>query len=383
MIFTDLRFFLCFGLCWVTFVAVPRAWRATALAVWGTVFYALFAASYLPLVFVLVAATYAASGRILRWVAGLAIAGTLIWFKWQAGFGAGVPGASTGSVLIPLGLSFLAFELLHVIAERGRGRLPDLAPMDLLAFAFFLPARVAGPIKRYRPFLDSVRDAQPSVEEVYGGGLRVLLGLAKKVLVADVLALTVAQQGYASSSLQVWYVVLAYSFQILLDFSAYSDIAIGFARMLGIKLPENFNWPYLAVNIREFWNRWHMTLSEWVREYIFMPTGRVLFRTNLRRAPAVIATLSYLVTFLIVGAWHGMTLSFIVWGLYHGVLLSVHHVVKTKLPNAIARHPLYQAKATAVASAAFTFLCVSVGWVPFMTDMDRAAELLRLMFGLP
>ena len=121
--------------------------------------------------------------------------------------------------------------------------------MDLLAFAFFAPARVAGPIKRFPQFVTAVHAAEISAASVYAGLLRILLGLAKKYLLADVLALTVAEHVYASSMRQAWTVVFAYSLQIFFDFSAYSDIAIGLARILGIRLPENFDWPYFSANI--------------------------------------------------------------------------------------------------------------------------------------
>ena len=174
---------------------------------------------------------------------------------------------------------------------------------------------------------------------------------------------------------------MAFTVQIYVDFGAYTDVAIGFARMLGIALPENFNRPYLAPNIREFWSRWHMTLSSWVRDYVFLPAGRGLFKTRLRSAPIAIAAVSYLVTFLVVGAWHGVTAPFLLWGLYHGVLLAAYHVIRAKTPVRIAAHPLYRSRFATVCGAALTFLLVAIGWVPFMTTSDGATTLLAAMFG--
>jgi alginate O-acetyltransferase complex protein AlgI len=208
------------------------------------------------------------------------------------------------------------------------------------------------------------------------------MGLAKKYILADVLALRVAEAAASYSSKHAWSVVFAYSLQIYFDFSAYSDIAIGFARILGIRLPENFNWPYLARNIREFWDRWHITLSHWVRDYVFTPVGRRLFKTKLRPWPAVIASISYLVTFLVVGAWHGLTAGFLIWGAYHGVLLSAYHLVRLKTPVVISDSGWYRSRFTRVASTAFTFLFVTIGWVPFMLPMAEAKKLLALMFGV-
>ena len=301
-----LRFVATFAACWVCFAAVPRRWRPLTLAFWGAVFYAMFAGMFLAVVLALVALTYFSERRTIAWITGGALLTLLYYFKVRAAvFDAGAGALPAGTILVPLGFSYLSFELLHVVVERRRGRIGSLSLPDLLAFAFFAPARVAGPIKRYPDFTAAVSHATISIDNVYAGLARVLVGLAKKLFVADVLALTVAERSEVRSAGHAWIVVMAFTVQIYFDFSAYSDVAIGFSRMLGIVLPENFNLPYGAPNIREFWNRWHMTLSAWVRDYVFLPTGRVLFRTPLRTAPIAIAAISYLLTFVVVGAWHG------------------------------------------------------------------------------
>jgi alginate O-acetyltransferase complex protein AlgI len=306
----------------------------------------------------------------------------LVWFKLAD---AGLPpaGELTGAaaIVIPLGLSYASFELLHVIIERRRGRIPHVRVDDLLAFVFFLPCRIAGPIRRLPDFLDALQRADNSVENVYHGVVRILTGLAKKLILADTLALTGGEVAYAQTAGHVWMIVLAYSARIYLDFSAYSDLAIGFARILGITVPENFNYPYLATSIRDFWNRWHMTLSHWVRDYLFMPAGRWLFGTRLRPYPAAIATLSYLLTFAVVGLWHGMTSAFLVWGVYHGALLSLHHLLQARLPARVAASAWYRSRLAAGLSWACTFACVTIGWLPFMTDLTTARRLLVLMLG--
>ena len=305
-----LRFITVFVLCWISFAAVPHARRPLALAFWGAVFYAMFAGVFLAIVLALAGLVYFAERRPIAWAAGAAVIGLLYYFKVQAAVVDAGAGAATTVVLIPIGFSYLSFELLHVVIERRRGRIADLTAPDLLAFVFFAPARVAGPIKRYQDFSAAVRAADTSAANVYTGALRVLRGLAKKLFVADVLALFVAERPDVRSAGHAWLVLMAFTFQIYFDFSAYTDVAVGFSRMLGIALPENFNRPYLAPNIREFWNRWHITLSTWVRDYVFLPAGRGLFRTRLRSAPIAIAVISYLVTFFVVGAWHGVTAAF-------------------------------------------------------------------------
>lgn len=379
MIFTELRFIALLGAAWASFAVAPRSWRSWILAVWGIVVYGLYADVFLVGALALTLLVYAAAGRRPALAAGLTIVGVLAYFKLQLA-GAALPG--TNVILIPLGLSYLSFELLHLLIERQRGSLPAISIPDLLAFAFFAPARVAGPIRRYPEFMDAVRSARVTSEALYAGLCRVLMGLAKKYFVADVLRLVVVSElVYVDSPTQAWKILLAYTFQLFFDFSAYTDMAIGFARMLGITLPENFRRPYLAVNIRDFWDRWHITLSHWVRDYVFLPTGRRLFSTTLRRAPVAIAIISYLVTFLVVGAWHGLAYAFLAWGLYHGLLLAAYHLVRVKIPARIAEHPWYHSRIAYAASVAFTFVCVMIGWVPFMADMDRSLMMLRLLFG--
>jgi len=377
MIFTDLRFVLLFVLGWGAFFAFPRRWRSAVLTFWGMLFYALYAGWALLVVIALVALTLTSGWRrFLACIVGAVIVGVLAYFKI-----AELPGVESRSLIVPLGLSYLSFELLHVCIERFRGRLREVGWLDLFAFAFFAPARIAGPIKRFPQFVDEVRNAEMSASNVYAGALRILLGLVKKFILADTFALTVTERTYAASMAHVWIIVIAYSLEIYFDFSAYSDIAIGLARMLGIALPENFRNPYSAANIREFWERWHITLSQWVRDYVFSPAGRALFRTPLRPWPFVIAAISYLVTFAIVGAWHGLTIGFILWGLYHGVLLTLYHGVRTKMPPAVSDHPWYRSRVTRVLATGVTFFFVTLGWVLFMVPIADAKRMLGIMFG--
>lgn|GEM_PF-1675749 len=383
MIFTDLRFLLLFFGCWVSFTIVPPARRTLVLALWGAAFYAVYAGLSIVLVIPLVVGAAFSHRRGVAWLAGAAVLGLLAYFKTTENpYLVGQMGMSGAARWIaPLGFSYLSFELLHVIIERRRGRIASVAVVDLLAYALFLPCRIAGPIRRFPEFMTAVTQAQVSADHVYAGIVRILVGLGKKLVLADTLALTGAELAYVSGPVHAWTIVLAYTFRIYFDFSAYSDLAIGFSRLLGIAVPENFAYPYLAVNIREFWNRWHMTLSSWVRDYLFVPTGRILFGTILRPWPALIATISYLVTFLAVGAWHGLTGAFLAWGAYHGLLLSAHHVIRAKIPPSISDHAWYRSRLASVLSAGVTFALVAVGWVFFMTDLATARRLLVLMFG--
>jgi len=201
------------------------------------------------------------------------------------------------------------------------------------------------------------------------------------VVVADVAGLTAAEVLYADTPLRVWTAVLAYGVQLYFDFSAYSDIAIGICRMFGIEAPENFNWPYFSANIQEFWSRWHITLSTWVRDYVFTPAGRALFKTRLRQWPMVIDVASCLAAFVVIGGWHGLLANYLVWGVYHGLLASAYLVYRRNLPVRVVESRVFQSRFATMVATAVTFAFVTIGWVPFMTDVSRSVALLRLMFG--
>lgn len=383
MIFTELRFVLLVAVCWVSFFGVQRRHRPHVLTFWGVVFYLVFAGRYLPLVVGMLFGVHVLTRRRLSWVALAGVAIVLAYFKFGVLSSGVTPmGVSGAEVLIPLGLSFLAFELIQFTIESRRGRVGQTSLVELAAFAFYFPCRIAGPIKRFSAFKTSIEQAEASIDNIYAGVLRILMGLFKKVVIADVLALTVAELSYASTPGHVWRVVIAYSLQIFFDFSAYSDIAIGVSRVLGIAVPENFRWPYLSPNIQEFWNRWHISLSSWIRDFVFLPMGHALFRTRLRRGPALVATISYLVSFLVIGAWHGLLANYLVWGAYHGLLLAAFHVVRASLPDAIIDSRLYSSSIVKPVWTVVTFVFVTVGWVPFMTNLDNAWRLLQIMFAV-
>jgi alginate O-acetyltransferase complex protein AlgI len=367
MIFSDPAFVALFGLCAAVFFLAPRDYRFAVLFVFSAAVYALYEGPFIVAVASFTLAAVAARHRWQHVSVAAAIILTLIYFKR--------PGA-----IVPLGFSYLAFELLHVTIERRRGKIEAPQLVAALAYSLFLPTRVAGPIRRYPQFAAAVAAAELRADNVYAGALRVLLGFAKKLVIADTLALTEMEIGYVQTAAHTWYLVLVYAARIYLDFSAYSDIAIGLSRILGIEVPENFANPYLASNIREFWSRWHITLSQWVRDYVFVPLSRALFATRLRPWPTAIAAVSYLVTFLLVGAWHGLTTGFLIWGAYQGLLLGAHHAWRAWLPAAIATHRWYHSPLATAASIVITFAFVVIGWVPFMTDFTTARRLLGIMF---
>jgi len=233
-----------------------------------------------------------------------------------------LPHNADGTVAWPLGVSFFVFEFVHYLFEVRRGGAPIRSPLRFLTFAIFFPSLVAGPIKRYTQFLPALDHAVTTVNPPSGwaeGLARVGLGFAKKLVIADQLTMYIDQRQSLFDSMthpQRWGLLAAIAFRILMDFSGYSDIAIGCARLLGIRLPENFNWPYVATSIQDFWQRWHISLSTWIRDYVYIPLGGSRHGWPRR-------LLNGLIAFGLVGLWHGPAWHFVLWGVYHGVGLGI------------------------------------------------------------
>lgn len=268
--------------------------------------------------------------------------------------GTGLPSLKelTHGILLPAGISFYTFESISYMVDVYRG---TIAPeRNLLRYAFFIsffPHLIAGPIVRYgqlRPQLERFYRFDPELARA--GLLLFSIGLAKKVLLADQIAFRINPLLDDPSSLgliESWTAVLGYGFQIYFDFSAYTDMALGLARMLGIELPWNFDRPYRAADPREFWRRWHVTLSSWLRDYLYIPLGGNR-KGELKRDTNLFITMG------LGGLWHGASPNFVVWGIWHGMLLSGH--------RRLQRLPVHPPRAVSVL---VTFVLVTVGWVFF------------------
>ncbi len=222
---------------------------------------------------------------------------------------------------LPLGISFFTFEFIHYAVDRYRGKTEAGALSEYLAFIMFFPTMVAGPIKRYEDFLPKLRVAEANAQDLKIGTTRILTGLVKKFAIADLMtAFTVHLNAddivkANRATLLLW--IFAYGVKIYFDFAGYSDIAIGSARLFGLKVPENFDWPYFRTNISEFWRNWHISLSSWLLDYVFIPLG------GSRVAPFRIYS-NLIVTMFVSGVWHGAGTNFVVWGLWHGMMLAAH-----------------------------------------------------------
>ena len=285
-----------------------------------------------------------------------------------------------------LGFSYIAFRLIHVLRDRQMGRLPELSLPEFVTYVVFFPALAAGPIDRAERFTQDLRnDASLTQEETLLGGQRIFLGLFKKFVIADTLALIALNDALAiqvRTSGWMWVIVYAYAFQIYFDFSGYTDIAIGTARLVGIKLPENFASPYTKSNLTQFWNSWHMSLTQWFRSYFFNPFNRWMRR--LKTLPAwFMILLGQVTTMLLIGLWHGITLNFIVWGLWHGIGLFLQNrwseFVRTRYSNPVQDNRLRPV--LAIGGTLLTFHFVALGWVFFaLRDPSLSWQVFRKLF---
>ncbi len=278
------------------------------------------------------------------------------------------------AIVLPVGISFFIFKTLSYTIDVYRRELPATRSWWRYAlFVSFFPELVAGPIVRASIFLPQLRrQLRPSWRRGFAGAQLVLLGLTKKLVIADRLAV-IADPVFADpgvfAPLTVAQGVLAYSLQIYCDFSGYSDMAIGIARIIGFDLPENFRLPYSATSVTEFWRRWHITLSSWLRDYLYIPLGG-------NRHGTLRTGVNLTLTMLLGGLWHGASWTFVVWGMLHGIGLLIHRLWKKSVPA--TRGPV-----AAVLGWALTFTFVTFAWIFFRAhDFAIADIMVRKLVGL-
>jgi alginate O-acetyltransferase complex protein AlgI len=294
-------------------------------------------------------------------------------------------------VLLPIGISFFTFHAIsYVVDVHRRDATAQKSPVHAALYLLLFPQLIAGPIIRYRDIADQLARRLVTVDDFAYGVRRFIIGLAKKVLVANVVA-GPADRIFAMpfaelSTGHAWLGLTCYTLQIYFDFSGYSDMAIGLGRMFGFRFPENFRWPYIADSVQEFWRRWHITLSTWFRDYLYIPLGgnRVSPARRYRNLVTV---------FFLCGLWHGASWNFVIWGLWHGTFLVIERLLATNTrthgstgsPQAPA---LSRSKGDFVAIRwlwrhAYTMLVVMIGWVFFRADtLPGAVAFLRALAGL-
>lgn len=280
-----------------------------------------------------------------------------------------------------LGFSYVAFRLIHTLLDRINGRLKDIRLDEYLTFMIFYPAFMAGPLDKLQRFRKDLENPQPLDPVILlQSGKRLAAGLFRKFILADslaLIALSAANVSQVTSTGWMWVMLAAYSFQLYLDFAGYTDIAIGAGMLLGFKLPENFNHPYRQPNLTLFWNNWHMTLTQWIRGYLFNPLTRSLRRNKKLPAPFIIL-ITQMTTMLAIGLWHGITVNFIIWGAWHGLGLFIHNrwssFAGPKLASLTAEKPGLE-KTFRISGMLFTFLYVSLGWIWFALPTTKDALL--------
>lgn len=278
-------------------------------------------------------------------------------------------------VALPLALSFFTFEFVHYLTDVYHGAQPIRSPFRFAFFCIFFPSIVSGPIKRFQPFLGQVEEgiSRPRAAGALRGAGQVLVGFFKKLVIADnaALAIEMLEKKPEFSRGGVVLLLFLLSVRILFDFSGYSDIAIGLGRMLGIELPQNFRYPYIARNISDFWQRWHISLSRWIRDYIYIPLGG-----GQRGILLKIVNLS--LTMFLCGLWHGAAWHFGLWGLYHGFGLAAHSAwEKSTFGRRFAAVPASRWVGMVVTDA-----FVGYGWLLFFYPTDKVAALTRVLLGL-
>lgn len=294
------------------------------------------------------------------------------------------------SALAWLGFSYVAFRLLHTILDRLAGRLPSVSLADYMNYVIFFPAITAGPIDRMERFVSGLNTPLPlDTDGWLDAGQRIFIGLFKKFVVADALAWIALNESFArdaQSAGWLWTLLYAYSLRIYFDFSGYTDIAIGLGRLLGIRLPENFDSPYLKPNLTRFWNSWHITLTQWFRSYFFNPLTRALRSASKPVSPWMLILCSQVTTMVLIGLWHGVTMNYILWGLWHGCGLFIQNRWSEFARARYSQRalPVSLQKGMQFVGTFLTFNFVSLGWLFFALPTPESAwsAMLKLAGGL-
>lgn len=321
-------------------------------------------------------------GPAARWIVGLAVAanlGILVYFKYASFLveslnvaleACSIPMLAWPNVTMPIGISFYTFHAISYVVDIYRGKAtPERNPINVALYILLFPQLIAGPIIRYLDVAEQIRERRVIFDDFAAGVQRFLVGLGKKMLIANPLA-TVADGIFDISAGELstpvaWLGIVCYTLQIYFDFSGYSDMAIGLGWMFGFRFLENFNYPYTAQTVTDFWRRWHISLSTWFRDYLYIPLGG-------NRVGPWRQYFNLFVVMFLCGFWHGASWTFIVWGLFHGSLLILE---RGRLGTWLARVPR-------VLRHAWLMLVVMIGWVFFRADtLSYATTYLRALAG--
>lgn len=402
MLFNTIQYGVFFLVVYIIHWIIPQSWRRPFLLCASYYFYASAIPQYLFLILGLTTFNY----LIGRWISGLqgrmrktglilAVVGnlgSLAYFKYTEFIlssvqpllkvvpviGSSFTDPLLVNILLPLGISFFTFEFIHYNAEIFKGKAPIKNPVDFALFAAFFPTQIAGPIKRFPDWIKQIQHPLAFREvDVDRGIWLVLRGLLKKVVVADTLSPVIGVLFTHATGLgagTAWFAIFAFSTQIYCDFSGYTDIGRGCAMLLGYSVPENFKSPYQSAKVGEFWDRWHISLSTWLRDYLFIPLG------GSRVAPGIVY-LNLMITMALGGLWHGASWHFMVWGVYQGVLLCANRF----WDRSIGKIPTYQQfiknPIINFMRRPITLLFVCTGWLIFRADtLTQAWQIFNDLF---
>ena len=388
MLFSSMTFIFAFlPLVLAFYFLLPKSWRNGVLLAFSLLFYAWGEPVYVFLMIAAAAVNYLGALMLVRFekikkiIAALTVAidlGLLIFFKYTGFilenldqlFGIS---AEPWKLLMPIGISFYIFQSISYLVDVYR---KDIEPQrnffKLLLFISCFPQMIAGPIIKYHDVVSYLDKREEKFADFVYGLKRFILGLSKKMLIANVLGM-VADRVFEGSGVHypVWmnYAgVLAYTFQIYYDFSGYSDMAIGLGALFGFKFMENFNYPYISGSVTEFWRRWHISLSTWFREYLYIPLGG-------NRVPPWRNTLNLLIVFLATGIWHGASWNFVLWGLWHGSFIMIEKFFKL--------HKKTLHWSLRIVMHFYTIAVFYFGWILFRAESVRdALAMVKRMFGL-
>ncbi len=383
MVFSSITFLYYFLpavliLYWIT----PKRFKNSTLLAASLVFYAWGEPKYVFVMLASVLAGYVCAIGITRctsavwrkvwlWVSVCACVGALGYFKY-ADFFIENFSAITGinvpllGVVLPIGISFYTFQILSYTVDVYRGAPAVKNPIELAAYISLFPQLIAGPIVRYSDIALQMKERSHSADKIAQGIRRFILGLSKKVLIANTMGQLCSQFGASDdkSVMFYWLYAIAYTLQVYFDFSGYSDMAIGLGKLLGFDFRENFNYPYISKSITEFWRRWHISLGSWFRDYVYIPLGG-------NRAGLLKQLRNILIVWLLTGFWHGAEWNFVLWGAMFAVLLTVEKLWLYKRINKFT-----------VLSRVYVMFFVIISFVIFsITDISQAVNHIGAMFG--
>ena len=405
MLFTSITYLIFFPLVLACYWLSPLSWRRPLLLIASYVFYMNWLPQYGILLFLLTALNYglglgmAANAAFTKARHGLLILGlvlnlgALCFYKYtnflldslNSALGLslvkdlGVSAhLSEANIILPLGISFFAFEFIHYLTDVFKGGKAITSIVDFGLFAAFFPSQIAGPIKRYQNFVKQLESLRSfSWQNINQGLTLILQGVFKKIALSDNLAV-LAQAGFSNATtigaVDAWLSALAFTWQIYFDFSGYTDIGRGSALMLGFSLPDNFNFPYIAKNLSDFWKRWHISLSSWLRDYLYFPLGGG--RVNRWRKHA-----NLMITMLLGGLWHGAAWHYVIWGVLHGAGLVISHEYDEIVKRSQLLTAWHKTHFVSGISMLATFAVVVMAWIFFRADnLEQALQLIAALF---